>query len=128
MKKLGADTNSLNWFEIPVTDLDRASQFYATAFDVEMSPMPVTGFEMVVFPSMPPHSGGALVKSSMHIPSQTGSFVYLNGNPDLQVVLDRIPQAGGTVKMPKTNIGGDNGFMAFFEDSEGNMVGLHSNS
>jgi predicted enzyme related to lactoylglutathione lyase len=128
MKKLGADTNSLNWFEIPVTNMERATQFYSTAFDIEMSSMPVPDMEMAVFPSMPPHSGGALVKSDMHKPSLSGSFIYLNGNPDLQRVLDKVPQAGGTIKMPKTNIGGDNGFMAFFEDSEGNMVGVHSNT
>jgi hypothetical protein len=51
--------------------------------------------------------------------------IYLNGNPNLQLVLDRIETAGAQITMPKTSIG-ENGFMAFFEDSEGNLVGLHS--
>jgi uncharacterized protein len=129
MKKLGTDTNALNWFEIPVTDSKRAGAFYATIFDVEMTtlPMDMPNMEMVVFPPQSPHSSGALVKSPMHIPSHTGSLIYLNGNPDLQLVLDRVEGAGGKVKMPKTAIGSDFGNMAFIEDTEGNTVGLHSN-
>jgi predicted enzyme related to lactoylglutathione lyase len=60
-------------------------------------------------------------------PSATGSIIYLNANPDLQNVLDRIEQAGGKVTMPKTSIG-QNGFMAFFTDTEGNIMALHSNN
>jgi len=40
-------------------------------------------------------------------------------------VLDRIESAGGKVTMPKTSIG-ENGNMAFFLDTEGNIIGLHS--
>jgi uncharacterized protein len=129
MTKLSATTNALNWFEIPVTDIPRAKHFYATVFDTEMTAMPIDmpDMEMVVFPSQSPHSGGALVKSPMHVPSHTGSIIYLNANPDVQLVLDRIEGAGGKVKMPKTNIGSDFGYMAFFEDTEGNTLGLHSN-
>jgi len=66
-----------------------------------------------------------LVKSPNHKPSTEGSIVYLNGNPNLQLVLDRIEGAGGKVTMPKTSIG-ENGNMAYFLDTEGNLVGLHS--
>jgi predicted enzyme related to lactoylglutathione lyase len=125
MEKLSTATNALNWFEIPVTDVARAKEFYETAFDIEMHEMEMMGMQMVMFPSQSPKSGGALVKSPNHKPSTEGSIVYLNGNPNLQIVLDRIESAGGKIAMPKTSIG-ENGNMAFFLDTEGNLVGLHS--
>ncbi|MCE3295933.1 MAG: lactoylglutathione lyase [Crocinitomicaceae bacterium] len=128
--KMGADTNALNWFEIAVTDLNRAQQFYESAFDMHMHKMDMEGMEMAMFPPMGEDGkvGGALVKSNMHKPSKEGSIVYLNANPDLQLVLDRINHLGAKTILPKTNIGGENGYMAFLEDSEGNVIGLHSNN
>jgi hypothetical protein len=125
MEKLGRTTNALNWFEIPITDVTRAKKFYETAFGIEMQTFDMYGSEMVMFPSAPPHVGGALVKSPNHKPSAEGTVVYLNGSPDLQHVLDRVEGAGGKVTMPKTSIG-ENGNMAFFRDTEGNLVGVHS--
>ena len=125
MEKLGKTTNALNWFEIPVTDVERAKKFYEKAFDIEMESMDMMGMQMVMFPPQSPHSSGALVKSPSHTPSSQGCVIYLNGNPNLQLVLDRIEPAGGKITMPKTSIG-ENGNMAFFIDTEGNLLGLHS--
>lgn len=125
MEKLSATTNALNWFEIPATDIARAKKLYEMAFDTEMQQMEMMGMQMLMFPSQSPRSGGALVKSPNHKPGTEGSIVYLNANPDLQIVLERIEKAGGKITMPKTSIG-ENGNMAFFIDSEGNLVGLHS--
>ena len=125
MEKLSSATNALNWFEIPVTDVARAKTFYENAFEIEMFEMDMMGMQMVMFPSQSPASGGALVKSPNHKPSTEGSIVYLNGNPNLQAVLDKIEMAGGKITMPKTSIG-ENGNIAFFMDTEGNLVGLHS--
>jgi predicted enzyme related to lactoylglutathione lyase len=93
-----------------------------------MHRMDMMGMKMIMSPSTGEDGevGGALVKGEMHIPSLTGCIVYLNGNPDLQHVLNHAPSSGGIIKLPKTEIGGGNGFMAFFEDTEGNMIGLHS--
>ncbi len=125
MEKLSTATNALNWFEIPVTDVARAKSFYEKAFDIEMHTTEMMGMQMVMFPSQSPKSGGSLVKSPDHKPCTEGSIIYLNANPDLQTVLDRIEAAGGKITMPKTSIG-ENGNMAFFLDTEGNLVGLHS--
>src|SRR6186713_7382 len=128
--KMNPETNALNWFEIPVRDADRAKTFYEKTFDINMQKMDMMGMQMVMFPSTgnDGHVGGALVKSEMHQPSDKGCVVYLNGNPDLQQVLDRVPTAGGKVKMPKTDIGEGNGFFVYFEDTEGNTVAVHSNN
>ncbi len=128
MQKLSAETNALNWFEIPITDVNRAKAFYETIFEIKLELVEMMGMEMLMFPPQPPKSNGALVKSSSHKPSTEGSVIYLNANPDLQLVLDRIEAAGQQVTLTKTDIGPENGFMAFFIDTEGNLVGLHSNT
>ena len=121
--------NALNWFEIPVKDLERARDFYETIFDSELEEMTeMMGMKMVGFPSEPGNGkvSGALVQSEMHEPAQAGAVIYLNANPSIQEIIDRIEEAGGTVVLPRTEIAPEIGFMAFFIDSEGNKVGLHS--
>ena len=117
--------NALNWFEIPASDIERAKKFYNTIFEFELIPMPATeGFEMGMFP-VEDGVSGAVIQGEGYIPSMEGSVVYLHGGDDLSVVLDRVEAAGGQIILPKTGIG-ENGFMAYFKDSEGNRVGLHS--
>lgn len=117
--------NALNWFEIPASDIERATKFYNTIFKTELIPMDgMEGFKMGMFPVEDGVSGG-VVQGEGYVPSLEGSVVYLNGGDDLDDVLGRVEGAGGSVIMPKTSIG-ENGFMAYFKDSEGNRVGLHS--
>jgi predicted enzyme related to lactoylglutathione lyase len=120
-------SNALNWFEIPATDIERAVTFYGKILDTELvvqESMP--GFSMAMFPSEE-GVGGALLQGEGYAPSAEGSLIYLNAGDDLSAVLSRIEGAGGQVLTPKTDIG-ENGFMAYFQDSEGNKVGLHSMS
>ncbi|MBN8572207.1 MAG: VOC family protein [Ignavibacteria bacterium] len=120
--------NSLNWFEIPASDIKRAIKFYETVFSVEMPQMEMGG-SMAFFPADMQNGkvGGAVVKSDMHKPSADGAVIYLNANPDLDIALSKVEKAGGKVVMPKTKITDEIGYMAFFIDSEGNKVGMHSN-
>ena len=124
-----AQENSLNWFEISVVDFDRAKKFYETIFDIQMPDTVMMGMRMAFFPSEPGNgkASGALVQSEMHKPSVDGAKIYLNGNPDLNNALSKVEDAGGKIAMPKTPIG-EFGFMAFFIDTEGNSVALHSNA
>ena len=128
--KMGADTNALNWFEIPVSDIDRATKFYENVFDIQLHSSEMMGMKMAMFPADVSNGrvGGSLVQSKMHHPSATGAIIYLNANPDLQQAADRIENAGGKLQMPKTLIDEQSGYMAFFTDTEGNNVGLHSNN
>lgn len=128
-KKISAETNAINWFEIAVTDIARAKKFYETILEIEMTPMEMMGMKMAMFPydGSKGAVGGALVQSEMHTPSATGAVIYLNANPDLDLVFNRIEKAGGKTSMPKTLIDKNTGYMAFFTDTEGNTVGLHSN-
>jgi predicted enzyme related to lactoylglutathione lyase len=117
--------NALNWFEIPVHDMHRAVRFYSTVLGVQLEAGPASeGYLMATFPA-DNGVGGALLQGEGYVPSTNGAVVYLNGSPDLAALLDRVEPAGGKVLVPKTDIG-ENGFMAFFLDTEGNKVGLHS--
>jgi predicted enzyme related to lactoylglutathione lyase len=130
MEKIGANTNALNWFEIPVTDTARAKKFYETILDIPLQTQEMNGMEMTFFPFDPTmQSGkvsGALVKSEMHKPGSEGAVVYLNANPSIQTILDKVETAGGKVVMPRTQISPEVGYMAFFTDTEGNRMALHA--
>lgn len=119
-------TNALNWFEIPVTDFERAKKFYEILFDAEIVEMPFPDGRYGMLPSdMQNGVGGAIAQGEWFSPSDKGTVVYLNGGEDLSIPLAKIEDAGGKILMPKTSIGG-NGFMAQFIDTEGNKVALHS--
>ena len=85
---------------------------------------------MRMFPIEDPSSqvGGALsLAEGFYKPSATdGALVYLNANPDVQNVLNKIESAGGKIVVPKTEISPEYGHMAVFIDSEGNRIALHS--
>ena len=125
---MDGSVNILNWFEISVNDMPRAKKFYETVFGVELQQMDMMGMQMAMFPAenMNGKVSGALVQGPMHKPSADGAKIYFNGNPDLGVALGKIEAAGGKVNMPKTHINDEVGYMAFFIDSEGNNVALHS--
>lgn len=117
--------NALNWFEIPVSIMERAIRFYGDILGIELTEWPSSeGYQMALFPAED-GVGGALMYGPGYEPNATGTLVYLSCGPDLGVVLDRVEGVGGKVVLPKTSIG-EHGFAAMFIDSEGNRVGLHS--
>ena len=122
--------NAISWFEIPATDIDRAQRFYETIFGISLQSMDMPSMKMRMFPLDDPMNGvgGSIVDSGgFHKPSATdGPLIYLNGNPDVQNVLDKVEAAGGKITVPKTEISPEYGYMAAFLDTEGNRVALHS--
>jgi len=125
---MDSTTNALNWFEIPTVDIERAKKFYEAVFAVTMFDMPLGDLKMSMFPGNPGSGkvGGALVQHEMYTPMENGVLLYLNANPDIQTVVDRIEPAGGKLLIPKTQISPDIGYMAVFLDSEGNRIALHA--
>jgi uncharacterized protein len=121
--------NAINWVEIPVVDFDRAKQFYEKIYDYSMPVQDMGPVKMgFLLSEQDEYSvGGAICAGEGNHPAgATGVRVYLNGGKDLQVVLSRVEAAGGQVTMPKTQISPEYGHMAFFNDTEGNNIGLHS--
>ncbi len=118
--------NSINWFEIPVTDFTRAKKFYATILGAEIQEMPHPVYKYGILPGdMQNGVTGGIVQGEGFEPSMKGVLIYLNGGDDLSVPLSKVEAAGGKILLPKTSIGG-NGFMAHFKDTEGNKIALHS--
>ena len=121
--------HAISWFEIPTSDLDRATKFYEKIFDVKMIPLDTPNLKMRLFPLEDMMNvGGALVHNKDFYKSSAsdGTLIYLNGNPDLQIVLDRVETAGGKIFLKKTQISPEYGYMALIIDTEGNRIGLHS--
>jgi len=112
------------WFEIPVTDIHRAQSFYEKLFEVEIQVNDFGPLKMGIFPH--DDQGCALVQNESYVPGSEGPLVYLNANPDLQIIQHRIESAGGKILIKKRQISLEHGYMCLFQDSEGNRMALHS--
>lgn len=125
-KLTAMDKNVVGWFEIPVTDMERAKKFYSQVFGFEMAPAQMPDVEMSFFPwvDQAPHASGALVRIDDRQPSAHGALVYFNYSAWDEI--DKVEQAGGEVLQRRTSIG-EHGFYGLIKDTEGNVVGLHSN-
>ena len=118
--------NPVNWFEIPVLEMPRAKKFYEIVFGYQLSLQEMGSLVMAWFPMVQgsPGATGTLIKAEAYTPSHSGTMVYFSV-PDIDVVLQRVEDAGGKIINPKYGIG-EHGFVAHFEDCEGNRIALHS--
>ena len=106
--------------------MNRAKKFYEAVFEVELTPATVEQVEMAWFPSVEDGIGasGTLIKSEALTPSHDGILIYFTA-PDIDGTLAKVNANGGKTLTPKTSIG-EYGYYAYFEDSEGNRLGLHT--
>ncbi|HEX7640263.1 MAG TPA: VOC family protein [Burkholderiaceae bacterium] len=120
-------TSALNWFEIPVHDIDRAQRFYETLLGRPLRREDMAGQALAVFPYDDGGVGGALIQGSFAPePSIDGRIVYLAATPTVDATLARAAELGAKVLMPRTQLPGDIGAIAQIVDCEGNRVGLHA--
>lgn len=122
------NSNAINWFEIPATDIDRARKFFETIFETKMQPLPAGALKMFTFEYVPGSGkvAGAIIEHEDYKPSNDGCLLYLNANPEIEKVIDRIESAGGKIIIPKTQISPEIGYMCVFTDTEGNRLALHA--
>ena len=123
--------NVINWFEIYTSDFERAKKFYTDVFKITLTELPMSNpnhsemrYATFPFDENANGSGGALVKINEVKPGAGGTLVYF-ASKEINDELSRIEPAGGKVIRPKMNIG-EYGFIALAEDTEGNLIGLHS--
>jgi predicted enzyme related to lactoylglutathione lyase len=116
----------VTWFEIPVTDFERAVAFYEKIFAVTLKQGDFGPDRLGMFPYDPPAIGGCIIKGDRYRPGPDGVAIYLNADPVLAEVLARVEQAGGKVVLPRTALPEGMGYYAHIIDSEGNRVGLHA--
>lgn len=122
-------TVSVGWFEIPVSDIDRAIAFYQKVFDCKLEKQDLGDFKMASFPweYSKGGAGGSLVyhKEFYQTSALPGVLIYFSSE-NCEVELNRVIEAGGAIQIPKRMIAPDIGFMGVFLDSEGNRIAVHS--
>lgn len=116
--------NPVVYFEIPVTNMDRAIKFYTAVFKFAFEKEVIDHNEMALFPFAAGQAGisGALAKGEIYKPTKDGVVIYFK-TLSIDNVLNLATENGGHILYPKTNNG--LGFVAEFEDTEGNRIALH---
>lgn len=121
-------TNVVSWFDIYVTDLERAGTFYETVFECKLQTIedPTSETQMLAFPAEMSEYGasGALVKSPHSQPGTGGTMLYFSVE-DCSTQQAFVAKAGGKVLRPKFSIGAF-GWLTLCLDTEGNPFGLSS--
>ncbi len=123
---MAVDYNQVGWFEIPVSDMTRAIDFYEYVFSVTLDEQEIGELEMAWFPMKEGEIGapGGLVKGEGYVPSDKGTLIYFTA-ADIEDVCRRAAEKRGRVLQEKSDIG-EYGFTAKVLDTEGNTIGLHS--
>lgn len=118
--------NPIGWAEIPVIDMERAKTFYGSTFGFQFEMANLGQYQMAMFPMTADGTGasGALMKGDTYKPSYDGAVVYFSVQ-NIEEVMKKATAAGGIIIQPKKSIG-RYGFIAFFEDLEGNRIALHA--
>ena len=120
--------DSVVHFEIPAKDVKRASAFYAKAFgwqikqfeNFEYWSLITTSVDQNGRPTSPGALNGGMGKRGSTAPERVTVTV---GVADIDAALADVKKLGGKLvgkKMPVGNMG----FSAYFEDTEGNVIGL----
>jgi len=119
-------SNSINWFEIPTRDMDKAVPFYERTLGVTLKREVFGGMPHAIFPveKMETSVTGALV-AAPHLTPGAGVVIYLEAPDGVSACLARAKAAGAKEVVPHMHIG-ENGWIAVVADPEGNHVGLHS--
>lgn len=117
--------NTFCWIDIPVTDLDRAINFYSSILNVEVQKISEHGFEFGLFPHTDNNVSGCLTVMPDRKPSANGPLIYLNVEGRIDAASDAVKKQGQKVLKPKESIG-PYGFRTIIEDSEGNVIALYS--
>ena len=115
-------TNRIVWFDLPVTDLVRAIQFYSEVLKVEVKE---EFSDVAVISHETGEVSGCLFTSDDQNPSKSGALLYFNVNGRLQAAIDAVVKNGGQIEKPAHKID-PFGHRAIVIDSEGNRIALHS--
>ncbi|MBW3521046.1 VOC family protein [Chryseobacterium sp. NKUCC03_KSP] len=118
--------NPVVYFEIPVTNIERAEKFYMNVFNFKFEKEIIDDHEMMLFPFEETQSGisGALAKGDVYKPTKDGVIIYFK-TQNIDSTLKKVLENKGKILYPKT-VNEKHGFaVAEFEDSEGNRIALH---
>jgi predicted enzyme related to lactoylglutathione lyase len=118
--------NPVGWFEIYVQDMARAKAFYEAVFDVKLAKLEGTEFEMWGFPMGQDRYGasGSLIRIPGY-PSGNNSVLVYFSCVNCAVEAGKAAKHGGKIETERKSIG-PYGYIALVNDTEGNLIGLHS--
>lgn len=121
-----SNVNPVTWFDIQVSDMERAKKFYETVFNVQLTDLPIEWGKQSLFPfnHQSPNISGALVEKAASDIRGNNTVIYF-ATDDCIAEEARIEAAGGKIIQPKMSIG-EFGYVSIFMDTEGNTIGLHS--
>src|SRR5262245_32033871 len=118
--------NQIVWFDVPVTDLERAVRFYSSVLGGPVHKQDMQGIKFAVLPHQEKEISGCLVPGGEgNKPSSNGPLLYFNCQGRLDQAISSVEANGGKVLQAKHSIG-PHGFRAIVLDSEGNRIALHS--
>lgn len=118
----------INWFDIPASDIERAVSFYNIVFDLDLEIIDCGEEKMACFPDVNGISG-AISQVKGFNPSPDGIQITFDGGDNLSKTLEKVAGAGGKIVREKTKIEAEGrGYFALISDSEGNTVGIYSDS
>jgi predicted enzyme related to lactoylglutathione lyase len=129
--KGGAMTGRVVHFEVPYDDAERARGFYGEVFGWKIQPLPEMSYDIVStgpatsdgMPSEPGYIGGGMTKRSEPV-SRPVITIQVD---DVAATLARVKSSGGSAVGDPIPVG-EMGTAAYFEDSEGNLMGLWQNA
>ena len=116
----------VNWFEIPVSNIAKATALYSAMLDIKIQQSDFGGVAHAVLMTDNPNGvSGALVFDPKRPPQRgSGTVVYLHATDGVARCLARALEAGAKVVQPLTAIP-PHGTIALSEDLDGNVIGLH---
>lgn len=119
--------DSVVHFEIPVDNMARAQKFYKEAFDWSIHSIPEMGYTLLTTTTVNeqgrPTQPGAINGGMLERQDPIKHTVITINVPSIDDAEKRIQKYGGKIirkKMPVADLG----FASYFQDSEGNVVGL----
>ncbi|MDD3765159.1 MAG: VOC family protein [Nevskiales bacterium] len=118
--------NRAVWFDIPVTDLGRARDFYAAVLQCAVTRQPAaTGAPASAVFESAGGNGGCLVVAPEQAGARGGVLLYLNVNGRIRDAIEQAAARGGRLLQTVQPIGGY-GVRAILLDSEGNRIALYA--
>lgn len=119
----------INWFEIPVGNLDKSAALYAATLGIELKREVIFGVPHAILVAEGERGEGVtgtLISDPERAPRRgVGTVVFLHAKDGVPACLARAVEAGAKVVQPTTDIG-PFGTVAQIEDFDGNVVGLHA--
>jgi predicted enzyme related to lactoylglutathione lyase len=112
-------------FEIHVSDVDRAREFYSTVFGWRFQQWDDNEYWLVFTGDGPGIDGGMRLRKGSEPTDETpiAAFATTMQVDDIDAMLSLVGSAGGRVAMPKTALPGM-GWVAYCRDTEGNLFGM----